>query len=235
MLFRSSRGKNIVEQFEEWDHEMESLFFDPETGVLMQSGQSGSAQWSDDGNSLTITPNAVRSSGISRSVMNGQSASGYDLPSEVKNAAQNFYSDLGLTSLSEFESGIKNASYMRDDVHSIENSIVSQYLSGEISASEARQRISKNRLSGVTPLYRTVYDIDPKTNRPALLGRYEQIPGFQIGEVYSSKSSPVSGSSVVGSSPANAPVINIPAPVINVPPIEIPAPAVNVSVPAGLS
>ena len=38
---------------------------------------------------------------------------------------------------------------------------------------------------------------------------------IKSGQVYSSSSSPVSGSSVVGSSPANAPVINIPAPVIN--------------------
>ena len=68
--------------------------------ALVESGQSGSAQWSDDGNSLTITLNAVRSSGISRAVMNGQSVSGYDLPSEVKKAAENLYSDLGLTSLS---------------------------------------------------------------------------------------------------------------------------------------
>ena len=40
--------------------------------ALEKSGQSGSAQWSDDGNSLTVTPNAVRSSGIARSVIGGK-------------------------------------------------------------------------------------------------------------------------------------------------------------------
>ena len=52
------------------------------------------------------------------------------------------------------------------------------------------------------------------------------------GQNYVNSSSAVSGSSVVGSSPAKAPVINIPAPVINVPPIELAAATVNVSVPA---
>lgn len=34
---RKSRNNNIVEQFEEWDHELDTIFIDPETGMLMQS------------------------------------------------------------------------------------------------------------------------------------------------------------------------------------------------------
>jgi prophage antirepressor-like protein len=34
---RKSRDMNIVEQFEEWDHELDGLYFDETTGVLMQS------------------------------------------------------------------------------------------------------------------------------------------------------------------------------------------------------
>lgn len=34
---RKSRDLDIVEQFDEWDHELDTLFIDPETGVLMQS------------------------------------------------------------------------------------------------------------------------------------------------------------------------------------------------------
>ena len=34
---RKSRGKDIVEQFEDWDHELDTIFFDEETGRLMQS------------------------------------------------------------------------------------------------------------------------------------------------------------------------------------------------------
>jgi len=34
---RKSRGKNVVEQFEDWDHELDTLFIDPETGIMMQS------------------------------------------------------------------------------------------------------------------------------------------------------------------------------------------------------
>lgn len=34
---RRSRGLNVVEQFEEWDHALNDIFFDMETGVLMQS------------------------------------------------------------------------------------------------------------------------------------------------------------------------------------------------------
>ena len=100
--------------------------------ALVISGQSGSAQWSDDGNSLTITPNSVRSSDIARSVIAGKPVSGYDLPSEVINAAQNFYSDLGLTTLSEFESGIKNANYTYNGVYQFEEGVINQYLSGDI-------------------------------------------------------------------------------------------------------
>lgn len=34
---RKSRDMNIVDQFDEWDHELDTLFIDPETGILMQS------------------------------------------------------------------------------------------------------------------------------------------------------------------------------------------------------
>ena len=34
---RKSRGKDIVEQFDDWDHELDSIYFDEDTGKLMQS------------------------------------------------------------------------------------------------------------------------------------------------------------------------------------------------------
>lgn len=34
---RKSRGKNIAEQFEDWDERADSIYFDEETGKLMQS------------------------------------------------------------------------------------------------------------------------------------------------------------------------------------------------------
>lgn len=34
---RHSREKNIVEQFEDWDHQLDNIYFDDETGRLMQS------------------------------------------------------------------------------------------------------------------------------------------------------------------------------------------------------
>lgn len=34
---RKSRNYNIAEQFEEWNHELDSLYFDEETGMMMQS------------------------------------------------------------------------------------------------------------------------------------------------------------------------------------------------------
>jgi prophage antirepressor-like protein len=34
---RRSRKKNIVEQFDDWDEEFEGIYFDEETGMLMQS------------------------------------------------------------------------------------------------------------------------------------------------------------------------------------------------------
>lgn len=34
---RRSRNLNIVEQFEEWDHELDTIYFDEERGILMQS------------------------------------------------------------------------------------------------------------------------------------------------------------------------------------------------------
>lgn len=34
---RKSREKNVVEQFEDWDHELDTLYFDEEKGIMMQS------------------------------------------------------------------------------------------------------------------------------------------------------------------------------------------------------
>ena len=34
---RKEKGRNITEQFEEWDHAMDNIYFDEETGQLMQS------------------------------------------------------------------------------------------------------------------------------------------------------------------------------------------------------
>lgn len=34
---RKQRGKNIIEQFEEWDHELDSVYFDHDKGIFMQS------------------------------------------------------------------------------------------------------------------------------------------------------------------------------------------------------
>ena len=34
---RKSRGKDIVEQFEEWDNELDTIYYDEETDTLMQS------------------------------------------------------------------------------------------------------------------------------------------------------------------------------------------------------
>lgn len=34
---RKSRDMNIVEQFDEWDHELDTLYFDEVTGILMRS------------------------------------------------------------------------------------------------------------------------------------------------------------------------------------------------------
>ena len=34
---RKSRGKDIVEQFDDWDHELDSIYWDEETQTLMQS------------------------------------------------------------------------------------------------------------------------------------------------------------------------------------------------------
>ena len=34
---RKERGMDILAQFEEWDHEADTLYFDEETGILMQS------------------------------------------------------------------------------------------------------------------------------------------------------------------------------------------------------
>lgn len=34
---RKSRGKNVAEQFKDWDEQSDSIYFDEETGMLMQS------------------------------------------------------------------------------------------------------------------------------------------------------------------------------------------------------
>lgn len=34
---RKARGFNIMQQFDEWDHELDTLYIDEETGILMQS------------------------------------------------------------------------------------------------------------------------------------------------------------------------------------------------------
>lgn len=37
IALRRSRGKNVVEQFDEWDHMLDTLYYDEETDMLMQS------------------------------------------------------------------------------------------------------------------------------------------------------------------------------------------------------
>ena len=34
---RRAKGRDVVEQFEEWDHALDNIYFDEETGRLMQS------------------------------------------------------------------------------------------------------------------------------------------------------------------------------------------------------
>ena len=34
---RKARSYNIIQQFDEWDHELDALYIDPDTGILMQS------------------------------------------------------------------------------------------------------------------------------------------------------------------------------------------------------
>ena len=34
---RKSRGKNVVDQFADWNHKLDTIFMDPETGQMMQS------------------------------------------------------------------------------------------------------------------------------------------------------------------------------------------------------
>lgn len=34
---RKSRNMDIIMQFDEWDHELDTIYIDPETGILMQS------------------------------------------------------------------------------------------------------------------------------------------------------------------------------------------------------
>ena len=34
---RKARGMDIIKQFDEWDHELDTLYFDEETGILMKS------------------------------------------------------------------------------------------------------------------------------------------------------------------------------------------------------
>lgn len=37
IALRKSRGKNVAEQFQDWDDAAESIYFDKETGMMMQS------------------------------------------------------------------------------------------------------------------------------------------------------------------------------------------------------
>ena len=37
IALRKSRGKNVAEQFQDWDDAAESIYFDEETGMMMQS------------------------------------------------------------------------------------------------------------------------------------------------------------------------------------------------------
>ena len=37
IALRKSRGKNVAEQFQDWDDAAESIYFDEETGMIMQS------------------------------------------------------------------------------------------------------------------------------------------------------------------------------------------------------
>lgn len=37
IALRKARNLNIIDRFEEWDHELDNLYFDEETGMLMES------------------------------------------------------------------------------------------------------------------------------------------------------------------------------------------------------
>ena len=37
ILLRRSRGKSVVDQFEDWDRVSDTIYFDEETGIMMQS------------------------------------------------------------------------------------------------------------------------------------------------------------------------------------------------------
>ena len=37
IALRKTRGKNVVEQFEDWDRQADTIYFDEETNMLMQS------------------------------------------------------------------------------------------------------------------------------------------------------------------------------------------------------
>lgn len=37
IALRRSRGKDVVAQFDDWNHELDNIYFDEETGILMQS------------------------------------------------------------------------------------------------------------------------------------------------------------------------------------------------------
>lgn len=34
---RKEHNRNVIQQFDEWDHELDTLYIDPDTGILMQS------------------------------------------------------------------------------------------------------------------------------------------------------------------------------------------------------
>lgn len=37
IALRRSRGKNVVEQFDDWDHKLDDIYIDEETGIMMRS------------------------------------------------------------------------------------------------------------------------------------------------------------------------------------------------------
>ena len=101
--------------------------------AIVDAGLVSTAEWSPDGNSLTIKGNTVLSTDIGTSVYAGSPISSYDLPPEVTNAAKNFYSDLGLTTPQKYQSGLKDVSYDYYFARTAETAVIYAYLSAEIS------------------------------------------------------------------------------------------------------
>ncbi len=115
------------------------------------------AVWSDDGNSLTIIPGSVASSGISSAVYNGNDLSSYDVLYSVKQKAQNFYQDIGVSSPSDWLKGLSNAQY-DPEVLSLEKSVINQYLTGAYSAEQAANSIANIRTMSLKGYVRVIYD-----------------------------------------------------------------------------